>query len=237
MSFRAMSFRARATAIAITAAACMMLAPAAMASSGPVQVTGKQLKSALLPASDFLTGYSVGAENDSGRKLVHRTLFKVPSMSCQNFWLVIGVVGGFGDTAYASDLIDTKSTSVTVFETFSQIVLQFASTHAAASFYSQLNAKYRSCRTVTQSDGQGGSLRRTVRSQSKQRVGGHQAVQLVESVSVSKVPGPPLLTYVLWTIDGTDVYMMSTTLLNVPSPKPAQASLTLKLIARVIHLR
>ena len=35
----------------------MLLSPAAMASShGPVQVTGKQLKSALLPASDFVAG-------------------------------------------------------------------------------------------------------------------------------------------------------------------------------------
>jgi len=232
-----MSFRTKVSAIAVTAAACMLFAPAAMASSGPVQVTGKQLKSALLPASDFLAGYSAGAELDSGRKLEHGTLFKLPSMSCKNFWLFIGVVGGFGETSYAGDLIDTKSTSVTVFETFSQTVYQFASTHAAASFYSQLNAKYRSCRTVTSSDGKGDFIRRTVRSQSKRRVGGHQAEQLVESVSVSKVAGPPLLTYVLWTIDGTDVYMISTTLLNVPSPKPAQASLTLKLIARVSHLR
>jgi PknH-like extracellular domain len=231
------SFRSKLSAIAITAAACMMLAPAAMASSGPVQVTGKQLKSALLPASDFLAGYSAAAELDSGRKLEHGTVFKVPSMSCKNFWLFIGVVGGFGETAYAGDLIDTKSTSVTVFETFSQTVYQFASTHAAASFYSQLNAKYRSCRTVTSSDGNGGSIRRTVRSQSKQRVGGHQAVRIVESVSFSKIPGPPLVIYVLWTIDGTDLYMISTTPLSIPSPRPAQASLTLKLIARVSHLR
>lgn len=232
-----MSFRAKVTAIAVTAAACVVLAPAAMASSGPVQVTGKQLKSALLPASDFLAGYSVGNEGDSGRKLEHSTVFKMPSMRCQNFWLVIGVVGGFGDTAFAGDLIDTKSTSATVFETFSQIVYQFPSTHAAASFYSQLNAKYRSCRTVTESDGQGGSLRRTVRSQSKQRVGGHQAVQIVETMSDTKVPGPALLTYVLWTIDGTDVYMINTMPLNIPSPRPTQSSLTLKLIARVSHLR
>jgi hypothetical protein len=214
-----------------------VFAPAAMASSGPVQVTGKQLKSALLPASDFLAGYNAGSELDSGRRLTHGTVFKVPSMSCKNFWLFIGVVGGFGDTAYASDLILTKSTSVTVFETFSQTVYQFASTRGATSFYSQLNAKFRSCRSVTSSDGKGGSLRRTVRSQSKQRVGGHQAVQLVESMSDSKVPGPALVTYVLWTINGTDVYMISTTPLSIPSPKPAQASLTLKLIARVTHLR
>jgi hypothetical protein len=236
MSFRAMSFRARATAIAITAAACMVLAPAAMASSGPVQVTGKHLKSALLPASDFLAGYSAGSELDSGRKLEHGTVFKVASMSCRDFWLFIGVVGGFGDTAYAGDLITTKSTSVTVFESFSQTVYQFASTHAAASFYSQLNAKFRSCRSVTSSDGKGGTIRRTVRSQSK-RVGGHQAVQLVESVSFSTLAGPPLVIYVLWTIDGTDIYMISTTPLSVPSPQPAQSSLTLKLIARVSHLR
>ena len=234
-----MAFRAQAAAVAATAVAALSLAaPAALASThGPVQVTGKQLKSALLPASDFLAGYSVGNEDDSGRKLEHGTLFKVPSMSCKNFWLLIGVVGGFGDTAFAGDLIGTKSTSVTVFETFNQIVYQFASTHAATSFYSQLNAKYRSCRTVTSSDGTGGSLRRTVRSQSKQRVGGHQAVQVVEAMSDSKVPGPALVTYVLWTIDGTDIYMISTTPLSIPSPKPAQASLTLKLIARVAHLR
>jgi hypothetical protein len=36
---------------------------------------------------------------------------------------------------------------------------------------------------------------------------------------------------------GTDIYMISTTPLSIPSPKPAQASLTLKLIARVSHLR
>ncbi len=37
----------------------MLLEPAALASThGPVQVTGRQLKSALLPASDFVAGYT-----------------------------------------------------------------------------------------------------------------------------------------------------------------------------------
>jgi len=45
------------------------------------------------------------------------------------------------------------------------------------------------------------------------------------------------MIYVLWTIDGADVYMISTTPLSISAPKPAQASLTLKLIARVTHLR
>jgi hypothetical protein len=44
-------------------------------------------------------------------------------------------------------------------------------------------------------------------------------------------------TYVLWTIDGADIYMISTMPLSILSPKPAQASLTLKLISRVGALR
>ncbi len=124
-----------------------------------------------------------------------------------------------------------------VVETFTQAVYQFASSHAAATFYSQLNARYRSCRTLTESDGQGGTQRQTIRSQSKQHVGGHQAVQLVESFTDSKVSGPALLTYVLWTIDGADVYMISTIPLSIPSPRPSQSSLTLKLIPRVRALR
>jgi hypothetical protein len=149
-----MSFRSKVSAIAITAAACLVFAPPAMASSGPVQVTGKQLKSALLPGSDFLAGYKAAAEDDSGSKLEHITVFKLPSMSCKDFWLFIGTVGGFGDTSFAGDF-----------------------------------------------------------------------------------PGPATLTYVLWTIDGADVYMINTTPLSISSPKPTQASLTLKLITRVTHLR
>ena len=41
----------------------------------------------------------------------------------------------------------------------------------------------------------------------------------------------------LWTVVGTDVYMFSSQLLNVRSPKPTLSSLMLKLIARVRVLR
>jgi hypothetical protein len=75
------------------------------------------------------------------------------------------------------------------------------------------------------------------RSQSKQRVGGHQALLLVDLLSDSEVAGPALDSYVLWTIDGADIYLVSTMPLSIPSPKPAQSSLTLKLISRVRALR
>jgi hypothetical protein len=188
-----MSFRTKVSAIAITAAACVMFAPAALASSGPVQVTGKQLKTALLPASDFQPGYKAGTELDSGRALERRIVFKLSSMSCANFWVFIGVVGGFGDTAYASDLVTSPTGAAPVVENFTQAVYQFASTHAA-SFYGQLTAKFRSCRSMTSSDPKdGGTMKQTVRSQST-RVGGHQAVQLVESDGPGRYHAAPVRT-------------------------------------------
>jgi PknH-like extracellular domain len=233
-----MSFRATASAIALTAAACLLLAPAAMASSrGPVQVTGKQLRAALLPASDFVSGYRVLTGNDSGRKLEHVSLFNLSSMKCEDFWTFIGTGYGFGDTAFATELVADKTGALNPAEIFNQSVYQFASTKAAASFYARVNAKYRSCHSLTGSDGSGGTLRRTVHSQSATRVGGHQATQTIEYVVDSKVPGPPLPVYLLWTIDGADVYFISTTPLSPGPPQPTQSSLTLELIARVTALR
>jgi hypothetical protein len=236
-----MPIRATLTAVAATAAACLLLAPAALASSQssqqPVQATGKQLKSALLPASDFEADYATKYTFNSGGSLEHRTLNKILSMSCADFWNAIGIVDSFGETAFAINQVDPETGAVPVQEVFSESVYQFAGTHAAVSFYDEMTAKYRSCRVTTESDTKGGTLKDTVHSQSAQRVGGHQAVQLIEYLSDSTVAGPPLVTYVLWTIDGTDAYMISTALLNTKSPQPTQSSLTLKLIARVGALR
>ena len=226
---------AKVTAIAAAAAACLLLAPAAMAS--PVQVTGKQLRSALLPASDFVAGYVTSNVRDSGGKLEHRRVWNVPTMSCRNFWAFTGQFQGFGETAFATDLVDNKAGTASNDEVFEQSVYQYASTHAAASFFGAVSAKYRPCRSVTEPDGVGGTLRLTVHSEAKQRVGGHQAVRIIAHVTDSKVTGPALAIYLLWTVTGTGVYFIDTTLLNTSSPRPTQASLTLKLIARVRALR
>ena len=232
-----MSFRGQASTIAITAAALVAVAPAALASSGPVQVSGKQLRSALLPASDFLPDYATSDVFDSGRGLEHEIVFTVPSMTCRDFWSYIGDVAGFGETAFAGDLVAYKSGAVPVAELFGQSIYQFASAHAAASFFGEVNAKYRSCRSLTEPGSGGGTIHYSVHSQSKQRVGGHQALQLIEYTVVSKV-GPTIVpTYVLWTIDGTDIYRIRAILINTDAPQPTLSSLTLKLIARVSALR
>ena len=231
-----MSLRAKASAVAVAALACMLFTPPAMASSGPVQITGRQLKAALLPASDFMAGYTAVDESDSGRHLEHGTLFSLRSMSCTGFWLFSGEVAGWGETAFATDLVEDKSGPLDPQETFVQSIYQFASTRAAAAFYGQLMGKYRSCRAASEPGGSGKIIRETLHSRSTLRVGGHQASQVIEYVTASRTPGPPLVFYLLWTIDGTDVYWISTAPLAGGTPKPTQSSLTLKLIARVSAL-
>ena len=44
----------------------------------------------LLPASDFVAGYTTPVETDTGRHLEHLTLYNLRYMSCSNFWLTIG---------------------------------------------------------------------------------------------------------------------------------------------------
>ena len=237
-----MSLRAKVSAVALTAAACMLLAPTALASTHAlIQVTGKQLRSALLPASDFLPGYAASGEHDSGHALLHGSLYNLRSESCGQFWLTLALAyaqPGYGATAYAGDVVGTTSSYAGgPSEVFLQSVEQFASTHAASSFLSQLTAKYRSCPSFSESDTKGGTLRWKVHSRSTKHVGGHQALQLVEDTTDSTVPGAPIVSDALWTIDGTDVYLLNSGLLNVNSPQPTLSSLTLKLIARVRALR
>jgi hypothetical protein len=233
-------FRVKAGVIAVTAAACALLVPAAMASPGvphsPVQVTGKKLKSGLLPPSHILAGYSVIFSNNSGGKLEHGTLFHIPSMKCATFWGFIGTVKGFGETAFATTLAGSGGKTA-VAETFQQSVYQFTGNHGAASVFGQISAKYKSCRSVGTADGHGGTLRQTVHARKAERVGGHQSLLLTEYLTDARIGGPPVVTVALWTVVGTDVYLFSSQLLNVRSPKPTLSSLMLKLIARVRALR
>jgi hypothetical protein len=102
-----MPFRVKASAIAVSVAICTLLAPAAVASAGvshaPVQVTGKKLKSGLLPPTRFQPSYSTIFASNSGGRLEHGAVFHIPSMKCVNFWNFIGTVKGFGETAFATE--------------------------------------------------------------------------------------------------------------------------------------
>ena len=146
-------------------------------------------------------------------------------------------VKGFGETAFATESATSKSGQAPVLEIFSQSVYQSASNHAATVLNGQISAKYKSCRSVSFSDRHGGTIHETVHARQAERVGGHPSLLLTEYLTDTKVTGVRLVTKALWTIAGTNVYMIDSQLLNVQSPKPALSSLMLKLIARVRALR
>jgi len=226
--------RARITVFAATAAAVVLLGPAALAST---PVTGKQLKSALIPASGFLPGYHTIFQNNSGGRPEHGTTRRIPPMSCFIFWASIGVDPGYGETAFADEMAGAGSAPVPVDEVFFQAVYQFATSRGATSLYNQISAKYQSCRKTSTRDTQGGTLIQLVHARHTENVGGHHALLLTEYLEDSKIPGPPSVTYALWTLDGTGVYTVSIQLLDTSGPQPSLSSLTLKLIARVSALR
>ena len=76
-----------------------------------------------------------------------------------------------------------------------------------------------------------------VHSRSALRVGGHQSLQVVEFLSDTKVPGPPLVTYGCSPSTARMSTWSTALLLNVHAPKPTLSSLMLKLIPRVRALK
>jgi len=227
------SLRAKAAVLAATAAAVVLLAPASLAST---PVTGKQLKSALIPASGFLPGYHTIFQNNSGGKAEHGATRRIPPMNCFIFWASIGVDPGYGETAFADEMAGSGSNPVPVAELFFQAVYQFATSRGATSLYNQISAKYQACRNTRFPDTMGGTLIHQVHARHTENVGGHHALLLTEYLADTKIPGPPTVTYALWTLDGTSVYMVSSQPFNVSMPQPSLASLTLRLISRVTAL-
>jgi succinylarginine dihydrolase len=59
--------------------------------------------------------------------------------------------------------------------------------------------------SVSAPDTTGGTLHLTVHARHNQRIGGHRALLLIEYLSDSKIAGPPVATWALWTLEGTDI--------------------------------
>jgi len=80
-----MSLRTKVVASIAFATSAFLLAPAAQAATHPVQVSGAKLKSALLPASAFGSGFKLIGATSSGKSLWDsKATAHVPTMSCVN---------------------------------------------------------------------------------------------------------------------------------------------------------
>ena len=238
-----MPFRAKVVASAALVTAGFLLAPAAQASSrAPVQVNGNQLKSALLPASSFGSGFQLEFSIGSGKWLWHLPARNhVSSMSCGNFESGAGL-GLFGETATALSYSNNQNPWPSYPNTefyYAQSVYQFASTKAATTYYNQARTKYGKCQDFTESvPGDsvpgGGTLETTTQSISEASVGKYQAFEVGQISDLSDSPGVTIQLNTLVTVESTDVFtMISVGGTNDQVP----ANLMLKLINRVKNLR
>src|SRR5690348_5805666 len=123
-----MSLRTKVVASIAFATSAFPLAPAAQAAS-PVQVSGARLKSALLPASAFGSGFKVLGASSSGKSLWHQTPAKsVATTSCANF--ETQGLTRYGESAVAtSAILNNGTTNITSLSNlnllYDQTVYQF----------------------------------------------------------------------------------------------------------------
>ncbi len=238
-----MPFRARlvASAAALVTAG-FLIAPAAQASSGPVQLNGIQLKSALLPSSSFGSDFQLGSWARSGGALWHKPARShVSSMSCGSFENGDGILG-FGESAVALSFSNNPNPwpdyPNAMFYWY-QSVYQFPSTKAASTYFSQARAKYAKCTDFTESvpaDSVPGSgkLELTTQAMSKAGLGKYQAFEVGQLADLSEIPADTINLNTMVTLAGTDVFtMVSVGGTNDPVP----ASLMSQLINRVKKLR
>ena len=237
-----MSLHTKIVASIAAAASAFLIAPAAaQAATHPVQVSGAKLKSALLPASAFGSGFKVVGATSSGKSLMHQKATKhVPTMSCTNF--ENQGLTGYGQSAVATSVTINNSAAITTSLSnlnilYDQTVYQFPSTKAAATFYSQAKAKYASCKSFTafvSSGPDSGKTMITLKSLAKTTVGTHKAFQLVQSLADSAMPDVPVYLSTLVTVEGADVFfIVDFTMSNHQIPTKTM----LKLVNRVKALR
>ena len=128
----------------------------AAASSGPTaQLTGTQLKSALLTTTDAGSGFAASAssETDSGGALTTAAAkYKPATLSCADLLNQMGQ-SGFGESAMADDTLENDTSG----ELLNQVVYQFSSATAANVFFTSLEAKWNSCGSFTETDTSSGT--------------------------------------------------------------------------------
>jgi PknH-like extracellular domain len=234
-----MSLRAKVIAsLALATSAFLLVPAAAQAATHPVQVTGAKLKTALLPASTFGSGFKLLGTTDSGKSLWHQKATKsIPAMSCGNFENL--TLAGYGESAAATSVvINNNPTSLSSLSNllYEQTVYQFPSTKAAATFYNQAHAKYASCKSFSDkvSGDPNGDATITLKSIATTKVGTHRAFQLTQGISESVPAGTSLKLNTLVTVKGADIFIF----INAGTANhPVPAKTMLELVSRVAELR
>jgi hypothetical protein len=197
-------------------AAAASAKPSSPATATPPQLTGTRLQTGLLPATAFGAGFTLQTTLNTGAKLLStRATLVVPTSTCSTFEGKI-YVSGFGDTAGALNLYDNPNAAQerpeAMIDGF-QDVIQFATTSAAATFFTQARVKYAACLSFsepnpTDTNPGGGTFQISTLWESQTTVGADQAFTVTQAIALSETPGSTRYINVLYVVAGTNVYSM-----------------------------
>jgi len=165
------------------------------------QLTGTQLESVLLPATDFPAGFATpptGPITSGGSLTSGPATYNLATISCATFVQHLGTVG-FGETAMVSGSVAASG------QAYDQLIYQFGSASAASAFVSGVQALAGRCGSFTATaNGEKGTF--SLRATPGTPVGGHPTLELLQTGTLGT---SKLALDTLFCSSGVDVFAAS----------------------------
>jgi hypothetical protein len=190
------------------------------------QLTGTELESVLLPASDYPAGFTVsssGPVTSGGSLETGAAQYNLATVSCADFVDHLGGTG-FGETAMAAVSV------VGADQAYDQVVYQFGSAASASAFVAGLQPLAARCGKsfAADDDGENGTFRLTATPGAD--VGGYPTVELVQRGTVG---GSSVILDTLFSASGVDVFAAAGVGLGDGAPAvPAKETILYDLMKR-----
>jgi hypothetical protein len=216
---------ATAPAAAGTSPGALPTAPMTSLPAASGQLTGTQLESVLLPATDFPAGFvapSSGPISSGGSLTSGPATYNLATMSCASFIQHLGAIG-FGETAMVSGSVAATG------QAFDQLVYQFGTAPAATAFLSGVQALAGRCASFTATaNGSKGTF--SLRAAPGPAVGGHPAVELLQTGTLGT---SKLVLDTLLSASGVDVFAAAGVGVGGAAPvQPAKDAVVYNLMKR-----
>jgi hypothetical protein len=193
------SASATSAATAPTATGALPTASMTPLAAAAGQLTGTELESVLLPASDFPAGFSAsssGPVSSGGTLTSAAAQYPLATVSCSDFVQHLGSTG-FGETAMAADSI------VGTDQAYDQVIYQFAAASSASAFVAGIQSLAGRCASFTAPASTGTTATFSLKATPGPSVAGLSSVELVQS---GKVSGSAVTLDTLLVASGVDVF-------------------------------
>lgn len=162
------------------------------------QLTGTQLESVLLPATDFPAGFatpSTGPITSGGSLTSGPATYNLATISCATFIQHLGTTG-FGETAMVAGSLGTAG------QAYDQLIYQFGTASAASAFVAGLQSLAGRCASFSAAaNGSTGTF--SLQATAGPPVGGHPTLELLQTGSLG---GNEQVLDGLFCASGVDVF-------------------------------